>query len=89
MVTPDELREYAKYEDEQNASILQEAADEIERLELRLKNAVNDACEEDDLVRSLAKTVLHPSHVDGDSYCVPTVGDIVELLVKYIKVHET
>lgn len=47
--------------------------------------ALEDWAETDSSIRNLAVRVLTDFEVNGDSYGVPTVEDIVELLVKRIE----
>ena len=44
------------------------------------------ACEDDTEIRAMCKAVLPSEMVDGDTYGVPSVVDLVEMLINHIKV---
>lgn len=46
---------------------------------------LEDSVDDDTKIRQLAAEVLTDFEINGDSYGVPTIVDIVELLVKKIK----
>jgi hypothetical protein len=52
-----------------------------EKLQILLK----DTCDEDTEIRDLCKQVFPADVVDGDSYAVPSIVDLVEMLVKKLK----
>jgi len=67
--------------------LLKRAKFEIEELQQKVKNLEQlnvDSCETDLNVRKLAAQVLSDFQVHGDSYGVPTLEDITELLINKI-----
>ena len=44
---------------------------------------MKDTCDDDTRIRKLARPVLG-DWIDGDSYCVPSIVDIVEKLIERI-----
>jgi hypothetical protein len=86
------LRHDAKYAntDELRVSCTR-AADTIERLKARIaeleqqvKHLCADAAEADSDIRESAKRVLPASVVDGDRESVPTIQEVVEMVVEQV-----
>ncbi len=48
----------------------------------RLKAVIANDCENEAMCRDIAATVLERSAVDGDSYAVPSLADIMQMLVQ-------
>ena len=46
---------------------------------------IKNMCENEDEARKIAKKVLTEHEVEGDSYGVPTIQEVVELLVNKIR----
>ena len=61
--------------------LLMGAASEIERLASHLKEAFGDWASDDTAIRDAAKRVLPEPQVDGDTWHVPHMTDVCELLV--------
>jgi len=55
-----------------------------EGLQRKYQLLLRDQADTDTTIRQLAKKVLSEKEVDGDSYCVPSVEDIVRTLVDAI-----
>jgi hypothetical protein len=56
--------------------------EEVAEKDKALEQLTKDHCAEDAEIRKLAKTVLSEQEVDGDTEGVPSVVDIVEMMVK-------
>jgi chromosome segregation ATPase len=54
----------------------------------RLKAIIKTDCEYEQEIRSLACNILSEFQVYGDSYGVPTLVDVVELLIEALKAQE-
>jgi len=52
------------------------------------RQLVKDQCEEDEEIRLQCEGILNDYDIYGDSYGVPTLGDIVEKLIEKIKAYE-
>ena len=61
----------------------------LEELRKRYKDELTDWAETDSHVRKKAREVLTEFEVEGDSYGVPPIEDIVDKLVENIKMRET
>ena len=46
---------------------------------------IQDTCDTDKFIRDAVRGILTDYEIDGDSYHVPPIEEIVELLVKKIK----
>src|ERR1043166_1964598 len=55
---------------------------ENERLSQQLKRRCEDWAEDDTAIRNLCRPILGDAAVDGDSYRVPSIVDLVERLAK-------
>jgi len=60
---------------------------EVRRLQAQANQHIADLTDEDDRVRALCARVLPQKDIDGDSYCVPGVVELCEMLV--IRVEST
>lgn len=58
------------------------AAKPIKALRRDYINMLRDTCDDDTTIRELARPILGDKLVDGDSWGVPPITDIVEELVK-------
>lgn len=58
------------------------AAKPVEDLRKHYVMMLRDTCDDDTQIRELARPILGDKGVDGDSYCVPPITDIVEELTR-------
>lgn len=69
----------------QNAGGMEMQIQELERERDNYKSLVKDFCEDEETIKKALRDILTDFEVDGDSYGVPAVCDLVELLVKKYK----
>src|SRR2546430_8430937 len=77
-----EIQDIIKSACEEHAAIV---TAERDRLAAQLKLASEDWAEDDTAIRDLCRPILGDAAVDGDSYGVPSVVELVEKLVGELK----
>lgn len=50
----------------------------------KMRKVISDSCEDDTAIRNLVRPILGEKETDGDSYGVPDIVTLVELVVKRI-----
>jgi len=66
-------------------AIITEKDKRVAELETMLRHSTEDSCADDTAIRELARGILPDIDIDGDSYGVPPIVDVVEGIVKKIK----